>query len=110
MKGTKKEMIARAKEIEDEILQRWYMQDVVMIMSDFCKEFELSYQVDYIEWDNSYAYQTTYIDNLFKGKWYHIILDVDFETRFETVKEFVEYMLKAENVSKDFILNFKVVK
>lgn len=48
-----------------------------------------------------------YVNNLiWKNLWYNVIIDVDWETEFDTVEDFVDYMIETERVWQKIYKHF----
>ncbi len=105
----RKNMLAQAKEQEDDIVQRWDWEDLWNIMSEFVNDFKLNYDVDYVESStDSWIQQTVRIPNMILGwKWYTVILDNDFWCEFDTIEEFVDHLIEAEKIAINVLSYFK---
>ena len=103
----KKAMLEWAKEHEDDIIQRQDMDDVARSINDFIWEFNLSFDVDCVDWSDYYLQSTVYVNRLFELNWHNVILDCDFESRYETAEEFVDTMLSADEYAKRLLSHFK---
>lgn len=102
-------MIDRATERKDKIV--WddlYKDEIAKVMYEFINEYWLSFDIDCCEWGSDYRLQqTVYVNKLVWDKWYNVILDCDFSAYFETVEEFVDKMIEAEEHTKKVLDYFK---
>jgi hypothetical protein len=77
-------------------------------MIEFISEYWLSYDIDCCESSSDYRLQqVVYVEKLVGLEWYNVILDCEFNSYFETVEEFVEVMIKAEEHAKKVLDYFK---
>jgi len=108
----RKKMIERVKENEKEAIENNYKDEVANSMYAFCSEF--SFEVDYTYCENAsdnWIEASVYVKNLLWDEWdewYNVIIDVEAKSRFETVEEFVDYMIEVEKKSKKILNHFNL--
>lgn len=94
----RKKMIERVKENESDVVKQQYKDMLWHSIYALCNEFSL--RCDYTFCENSsdsWIEVSIYTYNLlWKNKWYNVIVDVDFETRFESIEEFVDKIIEIE--------------
>lgn len=105
----RKLMLKEAKKREKEIV--WddlYIDEVNRVIYDFTSNFDLSYDVDYMESSSdNWLQKTTRVPNMIGDRWYNVILDIDFRWHYDSAEDFVDKLIDAEKSTVEFLSHFQ---
>jgi hypothetical protein len=104
----REKLIELVKRDTDDLLQRWDKQSLTNTIYCMSEDLVFSFDLDYVDSGaDDYVQATVYITNMmWNWSWYNVILDVDFNTRYETEQEIVDEIMRIEESAIRMIAYF----
>jgi hypothetical protein len=111
MKITKQQILDYIKENWIDATWNQYNYDMWGLFYEINNNFNLDFDIDCCEnSSDTWLQATTYVNNLIWLNWYNIIIDVDVENNFGNNDEFVDEVIRLQEIAEKIQNNFISLK